>query len=1012
MTVQGQPDALLESLADAVGENRLGEKILLTDSRRSGRNLLTRLTRSGRSWANLTCETPLSYAQKVVAHDLAARGVQPADSTMAFLLIAELISSTPETHQYFAPVGEHPGVLRAVHRTIAELRNHGVSSARLTPGLFLDPVKGAALIALLRSYEQALADRRWADAADALSLGTGMLKKAGAGEAVYLIPEGIFDTAKGLERQFIESLPPSRVRVLKCGPSPGLALSFGHQSGNADGLSPAQFSLFSAAGVGAETGEIFRRVLGDGVPVEDVAVLSAGDESYLHALSCTAARLGIAVTCSKGWPISRTRPGRAVVAYLRWVREGFPVRLLSDALAAGDFTPLGAEDQEKVSGTACARILRSAGIGWGRERYVPALRSEMERAVSSRHASEDDGAETSGAKAERRERIAAVAGWMGRMLELTPEADCEGLLSFPELCRAVREVARGLAAVSSPEDAEARAAIGDVMDAAGQWGAGRFCIPDAVERALSLVVSLRVGASGPRPGAMHISTPNSGWSIGRPHIFIIGLDEAAISSRSSGDPLFLDEERSAMRPPLPSSLETKADALSRLDWSLARLSGRITLSYSTRTPGSDRESFPSPLLLAAYRQAAGKEASYEDLLRHLGRPAGYFADPGGLKLSPDEAWLSRIGEGPIWANGEESALAAYTHLARGRRLIKARESDSFTEYDGRVGPASVFLDPRRNPESAVSASRLEYLAKCPLAYFYRHVLGIYPPDEPVYEPGIWLDAMSRGDVLHAVFRGFYARLGRKPCGDGSEEILIREVCREVLADWRGETPPPSEAVYLRDEAEILASALCFLAMERNAETTAVPVFFEVPFGLGPEAVEPGGPGCAEPIPIPLSGGSSLLLRGRIDRIDRAAAHEYHLWDYKTGRPFAEGGTVVGGRRLQHALYARAAEALLRGPGGDPEARVTLSGYRFPTPRGETRPIWVAEGDLAEPTDQALHGLLDLAAEGAFPAAAEDAPCKYCDYAAACPDDPSPATRRKMNAGDQTLQLLAEVNGID
>lgn len=1009
-------DPLLLSLSTVVQENKLVEKIILTDSLQSGRCLMNRLTRSGLSWANLFCETPASYAQKLIADEMAVQGIEPADSTMTFLLVSELVSSVPECTEYFSRVGESPGVLNAAHRVISELREQAVTSNQVGVDLFIDPEKGRTLIALLEAYERSLDERKWVDQAEILRMGTENLKTGSPEGALFLIPAGLFDNARGLLRRFLDALPGHQIRVLQLGLSNGLGIPAGDMGGTP--VSPKERpAMFSAAGFSAEVSEVLRRVLQSESPLEEVVVLSSGDDTFLRTLGNAAARLRMPMTSSSGWPISTIRPGRAALAYLQWVREDFLVRPLSDALAAGDFVPPGGGGQERVSGTACARILRSSGIGWGRERYRPALQAEVERLGGLLAQKEDVEAEieASRGRADRRKRVEAVLVWVNRLLDLTPTLDMNGRMSFPELCRAVGAVAQQFGPVASPEEATALARITDTMETAALWGTGEYDPEDAVDRVLALVAPLRVGSSGPRPGAIHVTSLDSAWPVGRKHVFLAGLDENAIGTRPSSDPLLLDEERAAFERPLPDSRELKSGSLARLNWSLGQLRGNLTLSYSVRSPGSDRESFPSPLLLTAYRLQSGPNASYDDLMRALGRPVGYFPDSDGLRLSRDEAWLSHVGRQAAWADAEESALAAYPHLARGRLLVDARASDRFTEFDGRIDPAPELHDPRRNHDTVLSASRLELLAKCPLGYFYRYGLEVAPPDEPIRDSGTWLDALARGEALHDVYRLFYRRLGGRPQGAPVEEELMRSVCEEVLQGWRRKTPPPSEAVFAREERDIVTSALCFLSMERMDDSRAVPTHFEVPFGFGPESIEPGRLGCADPIPVALSDGTTFLLRGRIDRIDRVGPHEYHIWDYKTGRPFAEGGTVVRGRRLQHALYARAAEALLRGPGEDPAAHVTRSGYRFPTVRGETSPIWVAETDCADPMDRAVRWLLGLVAAGAFPAAEDAASgyrCAYCDYAAACADQPSAATKRKMKAGDPLLGLFAEVIDID
>ena len=84
-------------------------------------------------------------------------------------------------------------------------------------------------------------------------------------------------------------------------------------------------------------------------------------------------------------------------------------------------------------------------------------------------------------------------------------------------------------------------------------------------------------------------------------------------------------------------------------------------------------------------------------------------------------------------------------------------------------------------------------------------------------------------------------------------------------------------------------------------------------------------------------GARFRLNGRIDRIDRRRDGTYEVVDYKTGMLYwpAYTGVFRHGRMLQHALYAVAAESLLRTM-ADPKAEVTAGRYSFPTVKGAGR----------------------------------------------------------------------------
>ena len=158
------------------------------------------------------------------------------------------------------------------------------------------------------------------------------------------------------------------------------------------------------------------------------------------------------------------------------------------------------------------------------------------------------------------------------------------------------------------------------------------------------------------------------------------------------------------------------------------------------------------------------------------------------------------------------------------------------------------------------------------------------------------------------------------------------------------------------------------------------VAFELKFGLGED----------EPVTIDLTGGR-LRLRGAIDRVDQDLSG-LHVVDYKTGVTYGYGPDAFhGGRRLQHAIYARAAEQRL---GVD----VVDGQYHFPTRKGQNQTFTYDRVQLT-----GLEALLDLLMEGVarghFVPTDDPADCTYCDYADVC--------RARRNAHGKIDSPMAE-----
>lgn len=967
--------------------------------------MLEEVALAGTAWVNVRPETLLTLSLEVAGPDLLESGVGYADQLRTRLLVADLLAQVPEVRRYLPTPDPSPGTVRAFHAAIRQLRAHRVQAEHFPTDAFLDVRRGTALAALLRSYEQRLAALRLVDETDVFRLACAKP----IGDLRLLVPGSLL-VEDLWAQELLRSVPPGAVSLLSDGTPGGVALpahaaaSLLRSSTRAQGngpyaaiLTPASsapdLELFAAKDPAQEVGAVLRQSIASGWRLDSMQILLAKRDPYAAAIREATARAELPVTFSFGLPISITRPGRAAVAYIRWWSEGLPARLLADAFAGGVLELPRNAFPEGPKPHRVAHLLRRANVGWGRDRYLPGLRSLA--------------ASLPGGQEQRRGEIEAIAAGLASILHGLPAAE-DRRCHVSDLASSLRDFLAVFAIVRDDLDAEAKASLLETLDVLTTWPAQSPRSGHAAEELLRELDDMRVGACAPKPGHIHCALLRDGRPAGREHTAILGLDESSWPSPAV-DPLLLESERQAMVPPLPSPSELASQELYLQVRSFAQIGGTLTCSYSLKEGGASRRAFPSPLMLQAYRLKTGDfAASYSDLERHLA------SEESQARPSPsfgaDAAWLRRILRGPIPLGAREALARALPHLTRGEGLLSARRSSEVTPYDGQIDPDPENLDPRRSGV-VLSATRLETLGACPLAYFFRYVLGVEPPDELDLDPGHWLDAKERGGLLHAVFQDFYARIGRRTEGAQEDEALLMDVVETRLMDWRARIPPPSDAVFDRERTEIGHAAQAFLEMESRDTLGASPAFFEVTFGM--DAPQQSPLDTADPVELSLPDGSVLRLRGRIDRIDDAGDHRYHIWDYKTGRAYKDGGTLLRGRRVQHALYQVAARDLLRRAGVDESAAISLSGYRFPTRRGRLR-RWLPEGrDAADQLGGLLANLLDLVAAGTFLAAEDGEHCGICDFRAACGGKvAAEATQAKLASETDALRLLKEVASVE
>lgn len=516
--------------------------------------------------------------------------------------------------------------------------------------------------------------------------------------------------------------------------------------------------------------------------------------------------------------------------------------------------------------------------------------------------------------------------------------------------------------VSGQFDGYVRRQLLDRIDDAGTRGLWAWHSPrNWLRRELS---AIKVMGKAPLPGALHVSGPEGGHA-GRPVVFLLGFDDRRFPGGFRQDPVLLDHERRRVSSALPTSASRRRRRVRAWLRLFDRLAGDIVFGFAAASASNRSEASPATFLAEAFENAP-KATLCPDRPDHIlvARDAALHAF---LVARPDPARTPR------------ALRTAYPGLAAGQAALEARLSPAFTEYDGFVPDAGrdwLALPPARQ---AVSNAMLETLGRNPLAFFFRHVLGIRPPDEEA-DASRWLSRAEFGNVLHGAFCRYLRRLrdeGRRAEYPGHRPELLDDL-REALSEPGrvfGENPLAAPA----ERAQLEECCAIFLRGEVRRQRSAAPWLAEAALGVsraGPSAIgeweKAGFPTSWDPeapIPVSLPGGEVLWTRGVLDRVDRRTDGRLEIGDYKTGDPgqYGDPFPFSESRAVQPFLYPLMLEAALskagRGAGG------TVAAFRhiFPTPRAEGLDR-VHEFD-AERLDQGrevLAGLRRLLAEGTFP----------------------------------------------
>lgn len=1029
-------NATLHALAEQAATHPFARKRLVAATLGEAREVLRTLARTGGAWIGFEPVTPWILASEIASPILAELELRLADEFEQLALLDEAMDGVAADAPAFATaLAQGPGLRTAVAAAIHELRHTGIDADLLARTPLRDAARRDALVNILRRYEAALADAHAVDAAGVFrvalqSLATGLSAPA---SAIHLILAG--PDRRGLAGRLLDHLVATGAIVLPVDPvmgleapaarfaAPGSAavtpLSFLHAPEAAPNpeQGAASVDVFAGGSLMDELREVLRRVMKQGLAWDEVEIIATDAMAYGAALDALARTLGIDVSYAQGLPVSRTRPGRTLRAYLQWVRDDLPTDVVLAMFERGD---IASSAHAEVSGVALARRLRRLRIGRGRSRWEAALDAAERAAASEAPPADDERAPDEAEAARERERaeVAALCAVLRPVLAATP--------ALPDRLRTTdvpvrpADLARGALAllehvvVHSTVDATALSRMQTRLTRI----AATLARPTTLEAAVALLdakLEVRVPAPdepGTAPwnasgGRIHVSDlRHGGWS-GRRATFIVGLDAGRFPGAGVQDAILSDEDRFRLTtgqdvPAMPTSAERVAEARHAFAALLARLRGNVTLSWPAWEAAEARALAPASELLQAWRIRAGDVTrDYQDLQRGVG-VATAVPRSGDAHVDASDVWLAALSDGGTLREGEAAIRAAFPGLDRGLEAASARASDAYTAWHGRIA-ARPELDARDHASLILSASRLEALGTCPLRYFMRTVLRVRPQDDVELDPDRWLSALQRGSMLHSVYEKTLRRARDENIAlhDERFERLARETLDHEIEVWTRLQPPPGGAVF-RGELDALTTDMrAFVQMVRED----APDWIDLELRFGRYG--------ATPFTLALPGGGGIRVSGAIDRVDRLPDGRLRIVDYKTGSSYSYGQHDLyrGGRRLQHVLYAAVAGQLL-------DAEVARVEYHFPTYREQTRRVPYDTAGLHDGL-HVVDDLLSLAASGTFHPTDDPDDCKFCDYARVCRvqsgrrgrvPDSEPAAWTKRSLGLVELTTLRTLRG--
>lgn len=974
----------------------------------------------------------------------AGSSVREMSDTATRRLVHALLSETM-THgklTTFGPVWDKPGFTDVLVEWLREMKTQGIPPEDVTAhALASGDERDRQLALLYTGYQTFLRDADCADAdgllwlaAEALEYNPQLL--AGAGQFALLGFDQFSPVQIRILRALASRLPQLSIYLLwdAVRPTDSLALSrlngtrkalvaalapqvqvLTETDGPASPLNHLRRSLFEpvsqktadndppavmAVAAPSRESEVrwalraIKRLLLDGVPAEQIALLAPHANVYAGTVAAVAEEYGVPVT---GEAELAQAPAVAALLNLVSLSPEFSWRAAFDALRS-PYIQQSWLTSAQID--LLDRLTRERPVVAGRDQWRFALQPLPPRTnAADEEVEEDLGAVPLTAALSPGELAAIEAGLMAFFDHLSPPIQA----THHAYTVWLQEAVLGLFTDEQGENALAERPTLGLMDCCEQGvyaerdlralSAALRGLRDLVEAAdlplpdqgtivpwevcrtdlLEILPAVKLHTD-PSHVAVRFGPLEAGRAVVVDHLFVLGMGEGEFPRSPRPDPFYTVAEREAHSLPLL-RLRPADDAC--LWWQVLANCRRTLSLLRPRFDESGALWLPS-----AYWDAV--VALIDGLQDRVAEPK-VGAAPGVAEAASPAELIEALAISGVAAVPPE-LRATWRAIGAGRKVMNQRRSWAPpAAFEGMLSAPDLLVDLNRRygANRAWSVSRLNRYGTCPYGFFAQEALGLEARPDP--DEGI--DQRQRGSLLHTILEQLYRRLAAESLALAPEHLerilnCLDDACASLLPSapvHYGFRPGP---LWEHDQAEMRRQLRALLAWECEPKNSRGyrPYLQELRFGL---------PGASLPrVSLQGSNGSIFDLYGVIDRVDTDAEGRLRVIDYKSGSTTFSEADIIAGRALQSSLYALAAERLL--PGDSPVAETY---YLHITVRRESGRIECQGGAASDPTiaaalDRAV-GFVEAVCAGRFASApSKPAPgggaCTHtCDFTSLC-----------------------------
>ncbi|WP_328992675.1 PD-(D/E)XK nuclease family protein [Kribbella sp. NBC_01245] len=918
-----------------------------------------------------------------LAEQLAAAGLAPRRPATRPIVAATWRAILSKDPGVFAAVADHPATIQALasaHQELRDLSDDALTAVGQASGL------GPDLVRLHRQVTSTL-HTEWYDVTALLRAAADRARREPAvvaelGALVLYLPQELTQAEAG----FVEALTGSADLTVIVGLTDvRRADRTVRRSLERIGLAPPESAtrnrpvateVLNASDADDEVRCVVRDVVATlaDTPAHRIAVLYSAPAPYARLLHEQLAAARIEVNGPGTRPVHERAVARTLLEVLALVDHDLPRAEVFRALANA---PSRDFEGNRIPVPQWERLSRAAGVIRGEDWAERLGRfAEAERRVATQELEAEDprpaAVEMASRNAETARRLHVFAVELRRRL-----LETAGLTSWSELANGVLDLFHALLDLTSLPVEEQYAAIAVEASLRGLSTLDELGTPASLS-VLRDVLDLELQQSLPRVGTFGtgvlVAPISASIGLAVDTVYVLGLAEDLYPGRIHEDALLPQRVRDAAAPELASARDRLDEKHRQLLAAFASGSSRVVASFPRGDLRRSSRRLPTRWLLGTLRELSGD--------RRLAATAWDQPSYGG-KLITSASFAGSLVSAALPSTEQEwriRGIGAGFDLPdqvvdRARSLLKARNSEHFTRYDGNLAGVAG-LPSFATEDRVASPTSLESYASCPHAYFVERLLQVEPIEQP--EDLLVISPMQIGNLIHDSIDAFVTTVGPALPRDGEpwtheQRALLLSIGSQLADRFEAEGLTGHPRLWQREKLRIFADLLFLLADDDRwrAVRRASVVASELRFGFDGEP----------PVEIVVPSGR-VRFRGSADKVDLGADGTIYVTDVKTGGPsrFEAIATdpVAAGTKLQLPVYAYAARARL----GDEHTPVE-SAYWFVRRGGVRIPVPLTPEVEARYVDT-LDTIVSSIAAGWFPAKAPEVPdflwvqCPYCN----------------------------------